>query len=91
MSKIRQIFKVIEAINQEGIDNSQWHVVNAANDVVNTRTYFGTKKELLITGHMIAVYKALDESFSFLNVDDADTELEVKDDENIRLYLWWYN
>lgn len=40
-------FKVIDAINRDGMDNVQWGLVE---DVDNTQPYFGTKEEIELKG-----------------------------------------
>ena len=40
-------FKVIDAINRAGIDNSQWGLVK---DIDDTIAYFGTKEKEVLNG-----------------------------------------
>lgn len=46
-------FKVIDAINREGMDNGQWGLVK---DVYSTVAYFGTQEEIELAGQWAYVY-----------------------------------
>lgn len=61
----QDIFNLLDAINKEGLDNSQWGLCE---DVENTRLYFGTEEEESLQGQYVFVYRDMDEVFSFVSL-----------------------
>ncbi len=78
-------FKVIDAINREGMDNGQWGLVE---DVDNTVAYFGTQEEIELKGQWAYVYAERDSYFAYiefkptivLHVEDCELLLYRLDD-----------
>lgn len=62
-------FRLIDAINREGLDNSQWGIIE---DCESTKEYFGTHLDKQLIGQYIYIYKKSDEMFSFIR----DTRIE---------------
>ena len=72
-------FKVIDAINREGLDNGAWGLVKDVNDTVS---HFGTKEEIELKGQWAYVYAEKDDIMSLqlekieptrvLHVEDCD-------------------
>lgn len=71
-------FKVIDAINREGLDNSSWGLMK---DVINTATYFGTKEEIELTGQWAYIYVKKDDILSFVREVEPTRVLHVEDCE----------
>ena len=46
-------FKVIDAINRDGMDNGSWGLVK---DVDNTVAYFGTREEIELKGQLSLIH-----------------------------------
>ena len=79
-------FKVIDAINREGIGNEAWGLVE---DVDNTVAYFGTREEIELKGQWAYVYAQKDDIFSsFFNRIKPTRVLDIEDSDNdiLRLY-----
>lgn len=79
-------FKVIDAINREGIGNEAWGLVE---DVDNTVAYFGTREEIELKGQWAYVYAQKDDIFSsFFNRIKPTRVLNIEDSDNdiLRLY-----
>ena len=79
-------FKVIDAINREGIGNEAWGLVE---DVDNTVAYFGTREEIELKGQWTYVYAQKDDIFSsFFNRIKPTRVLNIEDSDNdiLRLY-----
>lgn len=54
-------FKVIDAINRDGMDNGSWGLVK---DVDNTVAYFGTREEIELKGQWAYIYAEKDDTLS---------------------------
>lgn len=54
-------FKVIDAINRDGMDNGNWGLVK---DVDNTVAYFGTREEIELKGQWAYIYAEKDDTLS---------------------------
>mgnify|MGYP001026301517 FL=1 len=79
-------FKVIDAINRDGMDNGQWGLVE---DVDNTQPYFGTKEEIELKGQWAYVYADKDEVFSsFFEKIEPTKVLHIADCDNSILLLY---
>ena len=79
-------FKVIDAINREGLDNGAWGLVKDVNDTVS---HFGTKEEIELKGQWAYVYAQKDDIFSsFFNRIKPTRVLDIEDSDNdiLRLY-----
>lgn len=72
-------FRVIDAINREGMDNGQWGLVE---DVDNTVAYFGTIEEIELAGQWAYVYVEKDDILSLqLEKIEPTKVLHVEDCE----------
>lgn len=72
-------FKVIDAINRAGIDNSQWGLVK---DIDDTIAYFGTKEKEVLNGQWAYVYVEKDDILSMqLEKIEPTKVLHVEDCE----------
>lgn len=69
-------FKVIDAINREGMDNGQWGLVK---DVDNTVAYFGTKEEIKLIDQWAYVYAERDSYFAYIDEVKPTIVLHVED------------
>ena len=67
-------FKVIDGINREGLDNSQWGMCH---DVESTKLYFGSDEDIELRGQFVYVYRDENESYSFLSSVKADHTLNI--------------
>ncbi|MBQ3234068.1 MAG: hypothetical protein IJA96_05645 [Alistipes sp.] len=56
-------FKLIDAINREGLDNSRWGVVE---DIESTKEYFGTDTDEQLQGQWLYLYRSADEKHLFI-------------------------
>ena len=54
-------FKVIDAINREGIGNEAWGLVEEVDDTV---AYFGTREEIELKGQWAYIYAEKDDTLS---------------------------
>lgn len=59
-------FKLIDAINREGIDNSVWGVCS---DIEDTKNFFGAKESIELQGQHIYIYRYPDTYFAFIKED----------------------
>lgn len=81
-------FKVIDAINRDGMDNGQWGLVK---EVDSTVAYFGTVENVELKGQWAYVY-AEDEIFSsFFEKIEPTRVLHVADSDNGLLLLYRLN
>lgn len=72
-------FKVIDAINREGIDNAQWGLVKDINDTI---AHFGTKEKEVLNGQWAYVYVEKDDILSLqLEKIEPTKVLHVEDCE----------
>nr|DAF85110.1 MAG TPA: hypothetical protein [Siphoviridae sp. ctxdc10] len=71
-------FKVIDAINREGMDNGQWGLVE---DVKNSVAYFGTIEEIELKGQWAYVYAEKDSYFAYIDEVKPTVVLHVEDCE----------
>ncbi|WP_195454256.1 hypothetical protein [Alistipes communis] len=79
-------FKVIDAINRDGMDNGQWGLVE---DVGNTVAHFGTKEEIELKGQWAYVYAEKDDIFSsFFEKIEPTRVLHIADSDNGILLLY---
>ena len=79
-------FKVIDAINRDGMDNGQWGLVE---DVDNTVAHFGTKEEIELKGQWAYVYAEKDDiSSSFFEKIEPTRVLHIADSDNGILLLY---
>ena len=77
-------FKVIDAINREGIGNESWGL---ASDVSSTAEYFGTDEDILLIGKWAYVYEDEDAMFAFIDTYPPTTVLHLANsNEKLRLY-----
>ncbi len=52
----KNTFELIDAINREGIDNSQWALCE---DIEDTALYFGTEESVPLDGRYVCIYDTL--------------------------------
>lgn len=78
--RLARTYQVFNAICSEGLDNSHWGV---AEDVDNTRRYFGTNEILEIKGQFVYVYRPIGETYGFFKGITPDYTLT----DNYRQYL----
>lgn len=71
-------FKVIDAINHEGMDNGLWGLVK---DVDSTVAYFGTREEIELAGQWAYVYAEKDDFFTYIDNVEPTRVLHVEDCE----------
>ena len=57
-------FKVIDAINREGIGNEAWGLVEEVDDTV---AYFGTREEIELKGQWAYVYADKNDFFGYID------------------------
>jgi len=81
-------FKLFDAINREGIGNTQWQIYDFSDNLVNSRRFFGTKEDILIGGKVCVVYCKKGDVFVFIDPCSADFYLLDKDMEET-LYFWY--
>lgn len=78
-------FKVIDAINRDGMDNGSWGLVK---DVDNTVAYFGTREEIELKGQWAYIYAEKDDTLSLqLEKIEPTRVLHVEDCELLLYYL----
>lgn len=71
-------FKVIDAINREGIGNEAWGLVEEVDDTV---AYFGTREEIELKGQWAYIYVEKDDILSFVREVEPTRVLHVEDCE----------
>lgn len=71
-------FKVIDAINREGLDNGAWGLVE---DIDDTVAYFGTKEKEVLNGQWAYIYVEKDDILSFVREVEPTRVLHVEDCE----------
>lgn len=76
-------FKVIDAINREGMDNGQWGLVK---DVDSTVDYFGTREEIELAGQWAYVYAEKDDILTLQLEKIEPTKVLHIDDCELLLY-----
>lgn len=80
-------FTLFDAINREGLDNSQWNIHIHMN-AVSTKDFYGTDEDVILEGGIwVSVYEEIDEPFMF-------SKSHSKPDYRLRLgdcYLLLYN
>ena len=78
-------FKVIDAINRDGMDNGSGGLVK---DLDNTVAYFGTREEIELKGHWAYIYAEKDDTLSMqLEKIEPTRVLHVEDCELLLYYL----
>lgn len=78
-------FKVIDAINREGIGNEAWGLVEEVDDTV---AYFGTREEIELKGQWAYVYADKNDTLSLqLEKIEPTRVLHVEDCELLLYYL----
>lgn len=63
-----ETYNLIDAINRENINNSQWGMCS---DVQDTAAYFGTKESIELQGDYLYVYRQRDTYFSFIREENC--------------------
>lgn len=69
-------FKVIDAINREGLGNGQWGL---AKDVDDSATYFGTEEETVLMGKWAYIYAEKDTYFAYIDEIEPTMVLHIED------------
>lgn len=54
----QETFKLIDAVNREGIDNGMWGLVE---NIEDTSTYFGTTESISLQGYYLYIYREPDD------------------------------
>ncbi len=72
------IFNILSQINAEGIDNTQWTMVELWGQ--STKDYFGTEEDIKLNGKYIALWVDANDSFSFIRTETAGLMLTIKND-----------
>lgn len=67
-------FKLIDAINREGLDNSRWGVIE---DCESTKSVFGCDSDDQLEGQWLYIYRDNDEIQSF--IWDAGVMPDIRD------------
>lgn len=75
-------FKVIDAINREGIGNEAWGLVEEVDDTV---AYFGTREEIELKGQWAYVYADKNDFFGYIDKVEPD-ESSLYEDCQLLLY-----
>ena len=72
------IFQLLNKINEEGLDNSQWGVTE---DIFSTKGHFGTREDIDLEGKWLYVHANEDswEWVSFAEALSPDNELQLMD------------
>lgn len=76
-------FKVIDAINCEGLDNQFWGLVK---DVDDTKTYFGSNEGFYLAGAWAYVYNDPKNDHAFLS--EIEPDLVIWDRFGQAIYLY---
>ncbi len=71
----KETFELIEAINREGIDNSQWALCE---DIEDTALYFGSEESIPLDGQYICIYRERDTVFSFISLCAKKPDLTIR-------------
>lgn len=69
-------FKLFDAINREGIDNSFWGLVE---DIDDTEQYFGTVESAELPGKWAYIYKEKGAWFTYIDDVEPTMVLHVED------------
>lgn len=79
-------FLLIDAINCEGLDNSQWNI-DLHTSPVDTKEYYGTaESHTLPVGAWIAVYKYDNEELGIIDKLTPDLRLSISDKEEVLFF-----
>lgn len=76
-------FKVIDAINRDGLDNQFWGLVK---DVDDTKTYFGSNEGCKLVGAWAYVYNDPKNDHTFLSEIEPDMVIWDRFGQAIYLY-----
>ena len=82
----QRVFDLIEAINREGLDNTQWAVYDLKYASTSSREFLGTREDMKLGGRLLVVYVNKDDTYCFLRPETADFKLTI--DEYNDIYLW---
>ena len=82
------IFNLIDSVNREGIDNSEWGLTRFYEDTF-AKEFFGAGvgDKIIWAGKFLYIYKNNDDTFAFINTDNATFVLSIEG-ENTTIYLW---
>ena len=77
-------FRLINALNCDGLDNGSWGLVK---DVRDTERYFGTKVSESLSGQWLYIY-ASEEEFDGIGygIPEPTKVMPLKDGDNVYLY-----
>lgn len=79
-------FKVFDAINREGLDNTQW-LINYALRPVNTKEFYGTNENrTLPAGVWVAVFKEREDTLNYLQQLKPDLCLSCFEDTELMFF-----
>ena len=79
-------FKVLDAINREGLDNTQWNIYMHL-EPVNTGEFYGTNENrTLPAGVWIAVYKKRGDTLHYFRWLKPDLRLDIFEDTELLFF-----
>lgn len=79
-------FKVLDAINREGLANTQWNIYMHL-EPVNTGKFYGTNENrTLSAGVWIGVYKKRDDTLCYFRWLKPDLCLDIFEDEELLFF-----
>lgn len=79
-------FKVFDAINREGLDNTQW-LIHVHFESVDTKGFYGTNENrTLPAGVWIAVYKKRGDTLYYFSCLKPDLCLDIFEDEELLFF-----
>lgn len=79
-------FNLIDKINAEGLDNSQWGIYMLLEET-DTKSFFGTRESFMLPpGEWIVVYEKKDDTFPFHEICKPDYSLDYVENNVILFY-----
>lgn len=79
-------FKVFDAINREGLDNTQW-LINMHFESVNTKAFYGTNESYTLpAGVWVAVFKEREDTLYYLQQLKPDLCLSYFEDTELLFF-----
>lgn len=80
----KETFELIDAINQEGIENGIWSMYDLHE--VDTKEFFGTSESMVLSGQYLVLYVRDDDYYAWVKPETSDIKLTIAHDE--KLHLW---
>lgn len=79
-------FNLIDKINAEGLDNSQWSIYMHL-EATDTKEFYGTKESFMLPpGEWICVYEQKDDEFPFHETCKPDYTIDFDESTVILFY-----